>query len=151
MRLNATVAIDRTSLIARYLREAASTGLRLSVPEAGQIIAEEAKTIVPVDTGNLRDHIHVEPVSQEDNRVVVAVTPADAAANEYGFDPAYARRIEYGFIGVDKLGRHFHQPAQPYMRPALDAKAEEATQTIKDGVIAQMDSAMSKVAVGRLR
>ena len=32
----------------------------------------------------------------------------------------YARRIEFGFVGPDSLGRNYNQAAQPYLRPALD-------------------------------
>lgn len=30
-----------------------------------------------------------------------------------------ARRLEYGFYGTDSLGRVYHQPPFPHMRPAL--------------------------------
>lgn len=32
-----------------------------------------------------------------------------------------ARRLENGFIGVDSLGRHYHQPPYPAFRPAVEA------------------------------
>lgn len=35
----------------------------------------------------------------------------------YSRDPQ-ARRLEHGFHGVDRLGRHVDQPARPHMRPA---------------------------------
>ena len=31
-----------------------------------------------------------------------------------------ARRLEYGFIGVDSLGRHYVQPPFPHMAPAKE-------------------------------
>lgn len=37
-----------------------------------------------------------------------------------GTDVEYARRIEFGFVGADSLGRVYNQAAQPYLRPALD-------------------------------
>lgn len=30
-----------------------------------------------------------------------------------------ARRLEYGFVGADSLGRRYHQPPYPTARPAL--------------------------------
>jgi HK97 gp10 family phage protein len=32
----------------------------------------------------------------------------------------YAKRMEYGFKGPDKLGRKYSQAGRPYMRPAMD-------------------------------
>ena len=38
-----------------------------------------------------------------------------------GSNAPYARRIEYGFMDkTDKLGRLYHQPAQPVWRPMFD-------------------------------
>ena len=147
MNLQVSVAgTDALTLRFKYLIEAAQQGLKFGVSEGADLIAEEAKTIVPVDTGNLRDHIHAETVIDQPERQVMAVTPVVESSNEYGFDPAYARRIELGFMGTDKLGRTYHQAAQPYMRPAFDQKKEEARAAIKDGVMSALDDAASQVA-----
>lgn len=138
--------LDALSLKVRYLRDAAKTGLKAGVSEAAGLFEAEAKTLVPVDTGNLRDHIHTEVLVDEAEMQIRAVTPTVEASNKYGFEPAYARRIEYGFIGVDSLGRHYHQAAQPYMRPSFDSKKEEARAAITEGVYEQLDAAMAGVA-----
>lgn len=36
-----------------------------------------------------------------------------------GNNTARAKRLEYGFVGKDSLGREYHQPPYPSMRPAL--------------------------------
>lgn len=36
-----------------------------------------------------------------------------------GSNMAYARRLELGFTGVDKLGRRYDQKPRPYLRPTL--------------------------------
>jgi hypothetical protein len=41
-----------------------------------------------------------------------------------GTSAPQADRLEYGFTGVDSLGRHYHQSPQPHFRPALDAFQE---------------------------
>lgn len=144
MRLTVQISgLDQLSLKVRYLTDAARSGLKLSVPEAADLFVQEAQVLVPVDTGNLRDAIHAETFEDEPERQTMQVAPMYEAGNEYGFDPAYARRIEYGFVGTDKLGRHFHQAAQPYMRPAFDAKQAEAAATIKQGIYDSLDSAMA--------
>jgi len=150
MRLQSTFAFN---LDVKYLQTGAQQGLKLGVDEAAGIFEAEAKNLVPVDTGNLQSHIHTEvltdaPTTQE--RVVSPVVPASAADGDWhGFEPPYARRIEFGFIGQDSMGRNYHQPAQPYMRPAFDTKQAEAKQAIKDNVYSELDAAMAKVSQRR--
>lgn len=38
-----------------------------------------------------------------------------------GTNKPQGRRLEYGFHGVDSLGRHYNQPPYPHFGPALDA------------------------------
>jgi HK97 gp10 family phage protein len=123
----------------KYLMEGARAGLKFGVSEAGLLFETAAKANVPVLTGNLRDHIHTEQVIDEPLRQEVIVTPVVEASNAQGFDPAYARRIELGFVGTDSLGRNYHQAPQPYMRPAFEEQKEAAQETIvrnvKDEVV----------------
>lgn len=143
MRLMAELHINFTP---SYLINAARDGLKLSVPEAAQILVLGAQDKVAFDSGNLHDHIHAYQIEDLPNRQIWQVAPFDEAANQYGFDPAYARRIEYGFVGQDSLGRNYHQAAQPYMRPTADEDGPQAVGTIKEGVYDQMDSAMNRRA-----
>lgn len=34
-------------------------------------------------------------------------------------DAPQGRRLEFGFVGVDSLGRHYNQPPFPHVQPAL--------------------------------
>jgi len=36
-----------------------------------------------------------------------------------GTNLEYARRVELGFVGIDKIGRRYNQAPRPYLRPAL--------------------------------
>lgn len=54
------------------------------------------------------------------------------AGVDVGTDVPYARRIEYGFSGADKLGRVFHQAPQPYLRPAVDEHASEIQREVRE-------------------
>lgn len=134
MRLTATVTMPGLDLKIKYLLEGARFGLKAGVSEAGLLFQEAAKANVPVMTGNLRDHIHTETVVDEPLKQELVVTPVQEAANQYGFDPAYARRIELGFVGADSLGRMYHQAPQPYMRPAFEEHKEAARQIIVSSV-----------------
>lgn len=139
MRLTATVSMPGLDTKIKYLLEGAKFGLKAGVSEAGLLFQEAAKSNVPVDTGNLRDHIHTENVVDEPLKQELLVTPVVEAANAQGFDPAYARRIELGFVGADSLGRVYHQAPQPYMRPAFeehkDAAREIIVSSVKDEVV----------------
>jgi phage gpG-like protein len=45
---------------------------------------------------------------------------ADLGEAYVGPSMAYSARLEFGFIGTDSLGRHYHQAARPYMTPAAE-------------------------------
>jgi hypothetical protein len=122
------------------MKTAAQTGLKFGVSEAAGLVEQEAKAIVPVESGNLQDAIHTENTVDEPEIQEQTVTPAVEAGNKWGFDPAYARRIEMGFIGVDSLGRHYHQAAQSYMRPAYETQKQPAIDAIKNGILQELDA-----------
>lgn len=45
----------------------------------------------------------------------------------------YARRLEFGFVGVDSIGRVYNQGPRPYMRPALDALKGDIVKNVAKG------------------
>lgn len=94
--------------------ERAAQAARESLVENGETVAEEAKKRCPVDTGRLRDSIHVEKNGANKVRVV-----ADAKAKD-GY--SYGRLIEYSPKGT------------PFMRPALEAKRAELKQHTIDRI-----------------
>ena len=75
--------------------------VRITVPEGGR---------TPYKTGTYRRSFHMETVEKTPERCTVQV----------GTDSPYGRRLEYGFVGADKLGRVYNQAARPHIRPALD-------------------------------
>ena len=135
--MSLTVSIqNNTAAKVQAALAAAQSALKTSAPLAAQLFVDEAKAIVPVLTGHLRDGIRQVSVTDEPNVQVIAVTPTKDAENDYGFDPPYARRIEFGFVGADRLGRHYNQAAQPYMRPAFDVQQGPAASALKAAVLA---------------
>ncbi len=75
-------------------------------------------------TGNLfRNIAEASPVSTKrtPERCEIAV----------GSTMEYARRLEYGFMGTDKLGRIYDQQPRPFLRPALDENTEEIELAIR--------------------
>lgn len=69
----------------------------------------KAKQAAPFLTGTLRRSIHAEP------------DDGSGLTWTVGTDVEYARRIEFGFVGQDRLGRNYNQAAQPYLTPAAEA------------------------------
>lgn len=43
-------------------------------------------------------------------------------------------RLEFGFIGVDAMGRHYDQPPFPHWQPAIDVIWPEYIQAIQDEI-----------------
>lgn len=51
-----------------------------------------------------------------------------------------ARRLEYGFAGVDSLGRLYNQPARPHVRPAIADTKEKIVESIRRGIIEEIEN-----------
>lgn len=101
----------------KALQKAAQGATLVKAATAGILpIQNEAIVLVAKDTETLARSIHTETIKQSSTYAEVAT----------GTDVEYAARIEFGFMKADKLGRHYSQPAQPYMRPAYDHKKGEA-------------------------
>lgn len=98
--------------------------LSAAVYAGGLIIQNRAIELVPRVTGTLARSIHIEYTEQTKAYVAIAI----------GTNIEYARRVEFGYNDVDALGREYHQPAQPYMRPAFDEKRKEAVTEMRDSL-----------------
>lgn len=51
-----------------------------------------------------------------------------------GTNLEYARRIEFGFVGKDILGRTYNQAAKPYLYPAFFDRGKDLKKILKDAV-----------------
>lgn len=122
MEFNASVEIAQSfdSQIAAIVRVLGTEAIEEPLLAGGWIVASEAKRLARFKTGTLRRSIRAELV--EPGLVIV------------GTEVAYGRRIEFGFIGADSLGRNYHQAPSPYLRPAFRTKKEEAMDTVKAGI-----------------
>jgi HK97 gp10 family phage protein len=123
-----TVTIEGLPELKRKLldmsEEMRQAKLEAAVLTGGQLIKNEAQVRAPVKTGTLRRSITVQ----------ISESSATSASAAIGTNLAYARRIEFGFNGRDKLGRLYSQPAQPYLRPAFDQERESAYLEIRDAL-----------------
>jgi len=118
LKLTTRITGDK-ELIAKFQRlEKALQGQTLVRAATAGILPIQNEAIVKVakDTGTLSRSIHTETLEARNNYAEVTT----------GTDVVYAARIEFGFMQADSLGRHYNQPAQPYMRPAFDNKKSAA-------------------------
>ncbi|MCA1220252.1 hypothetical protein [Streptomyces sp. 8L] len=51
-----------------------------------------------------------------------------------GTDAPQGRRLEFGFTGVDSLGRYYDQPPFPHVGPALPAIGEALQQSVREAM-----------------
>jgi len=95
----------------------------------GMLVANDAKAMAPYRTGTLRRSIHLE--STEDLLTV-----------KVGTNVPYAARLEYGFTGKDSLGRHYNQPARPYLRPAIENNRQRVREEVRRVILLQLRAAV---------
>lgn len=86
-----------------------------AVSAGAAVVERDAKMRVVRVTGNLANSI----------KELQQIKSGGRVESQVGSDMEYAARIEFGYTGPDKLGRIFHQGAQPYLRPALDENKAE--------------------------
>ncbi len=89
--------------------------VRITIPEGGR---------TPYKSGTYRRGWHLETVEKTPERCTVIV----------GNDQPQGPRLEFGFVGPDKLGRIYNQAARPHIRPALDENRKPALQEFRGAV-----------------
>lgn len=50
-----------------------------------------------------------------------------------GSNSPYGRRLEFGFVGIDSLGRNYNQAARPHLRPAAERHKRRVGRMIARG------------------
>ena len=78
---------------------------------------------MPVDTGMLRNSFQSSlngstSLSGGDSYVMVAASMKAGDVAQFGWTAAYARRINYGFVGEDSLGRSYNQQGAHFLEGA---------------------------------
>lgn len=71
----------------------------------GHILEGHIKSRAPVKTGDYRRSWN---------------TQMQGLTAVIGTNKPQARRLEYGFVGADSLGRHYNQAPRPHVRPSVD-------------------------------
>jgi HK97 gp10 family phage protein len=139
MRLAATATFRPRGDSGQFIASFVTPGVLASVSASAELVVSEAKAIVPVDTGALRDSIGASVAEAE--RTVVGTVVAGmpyAAYVEYGTGQRGAASAGAGPFQYSPTWPG--QAAQPYMRPALDT----AREAIKELFRSQIALALKK-------
>lgn len=96
---------------------------------------------VPFDTGNLARSLLAstasmpktsEQPSAGSNVGLVAATLQPSEAVWLGYQAVYARRMNYGFVGADSLGRVYNQSGNHFVEGAIAKWPQIVSQAIKE-------------------
>lgn len=104
--------------------EVARTHMRECALAGAEVIRAEAATLAPRKTGTLAGDIQKEVKKQTKSRVDVHIGP--------GKEGWYGRLVEEGHAIVVNGQKVGDAPPKPFLRPAFDAKLEEAEQAAVD-------------------
>ena len=96
----------------------------------GGHVAESSPGFTPNDVGG--NYSDIDQVEIKEYSAKVAI----------GTNLDYARRIEFGFSGMDALGRNYSQAAQPYLRPAMDSELEKVKDEVGKALKFLLDKAV---------
>lgn len=103
MKMHATATFTARMSTGQFIENRITPGVRASVEASGQLVVDEAKAIVHVITGQLRDSIH--SVVRETEKTLIADVIADAP---------YASFEEFRVGGA-------RGPSHAFLRPAMDS------------------------------
>ncbi len=95
--------------------------------EFSQNVSEAVSVATPVKTGFLRNSWHV-TINGSDAATVTELKLGDLFG--YVNTAVYARRVEYGFVGTDSLGRHYDQPPRAFVRDTVARADAIASETL---------------------
>lgn len=117
-----------------YARSVELLGAQMSqtIPEGG---------LVPIDTGNLANSLLADKSSMPSQAEGpftgsnVGLVAATLKASEFvyiGYQAKYAARMNFGFVGADKLGRVYNQEGHHFVETAVAEWPNLVTQAITE-------------------
>lgn len=127
MSIDSSGSSDLRTMFNRGRQSVQSKNLELATKSGADIVLNEVRTTknkggrTPYITGDYRRSFDKETVSRGLSHCVVRV----------GTNAPQGKRLEFGFVGRDVLGRYYNQAAQPHLRPALDENVDEVREEIR--------------------
>lgn len=96
---------------------------RGALKECGELLQSAMKSRVPVDTGNLQDHIRIKTPTVEGDYNYVFVGIIHDAAYTDAKTAIQANAVEYGSTRMN---------AKPFVRPAINASRSRVNNIVKE-------------------
>lgn len=134
--------------------EEGGRAVRSALRAGAKVIADDAKLRVPVDSGELRDALHVSTTKDSSGAIIAGIKfrkvrggdfPFHWRFVEYGTGPRFRRRRAKGKV-VKKLGGATGvMPARPFLRPAFEAKKKAAVKKVQEALAATIKRRMRKL------
>lgn len=118
-----------------YLENLARAGADIDVAaeralmEGAKVIQEQMIADVPIDTGNLKDHIKIKGPQRDANYIYVEVGVIHDKDFTDDETARYANSVEYGNSSM---------AAQPFIRPAFDKSKSAAVRAMKEVLMQEM-------------
>lgn len=138
----------------RGMQDVAKAKKIKTAAQAGMlIIVNDAKRRIRYKTGTARRSLHVGGATEltadfnpSEGYSDVGTGQEQATAVEVvgGTNIEYGPRLEYGYKGIDSLGRMYDQPAYPYLRPAFDTKRDAAVKEVAEALEILIDQEAAK-------
>lgn len=137
MGMSIAITANDRSLRAR-LKKNQSIAKRNSVKTAHAMAADLVEAVQMHASGRPGPNV-VTGTYRGSIRIVGALVEGDGntAAVLVGTDHPAWHRLEFGFVGVDSLGRHYHQSPFPHWRPGiqdLKGKSSKYRHMLKEGM-----------------
>lgn len=131
-----------------------NNGAAYAMRQGANVIAKEAKLRAPVRTGNLKKRIVVRKRKRKPRDVALAysVGVLGGAASKYGDTRANRKKGRVGHKIVEDTAYYWRflefgtekLRAKPFLRPAFDAKGQEAIAAITNGLRTGLARAIDK-------
>lgn len=134
---------SRTRKMLRTLATEDTEALRTAIRETADKMAETAREMVPVDTGDLRDSIEV--VTR--NKGLRAMVGPGVKSKKAARDVYYGPWIEFGTKGKAELGIP-PMPARPYLGPAFLMHRDDGKKTVQREINAIIRKAVADANSG---
>jgi len=112
-----------------------------ALARAAEPIRAEAERLAPIEQGDLKSAIKtgkaIGKYQKRGNR-------GDRVTTFVGIDESVNKRLHI-YAGIEEFGKE-HSPIQPYMRPAFEAKKEEARDRIADDLWDEISKTAARLA-----
>jgi HK97 gp10 family phage protein len=129
--------VDRLNRKLTLIQGEVPEELRKAMNKAAAVVSASAKALVPVDTGALRNSIHIKKAEAHGD----SVTSGVHTSKEYAPYVEFGTGARGGSPAATKLGVTFNrhikgQVAQPYLYPALKQNSGKINEIVAQAVIA---------------